>query len=505
LKNLKRLKLLTLILLGLITYSCQNQDDYVTGIQEPISEVDTSKLIDFKGLLVSHRFSTPVEELTQEHTIENLQKIFKKVRVLAAKKKGLVSKNMSDNLPDMETISAGAESVMDQFPFKQVNEVSEENQTIDIENLPIEVKEKLILEGVITKDGYELVEEVNIAEAKQKTQTEANLLMIQKDFPTLTKEQIKENTEIIDAYYAQNLDYVALKEIADKPSEIAGKVAQKQTIKNKFSTKEKTDIGTFICIISEIRNIGDVFVPIGMHGVFGGYSFTGAAYAMAQAKYKSEDSAKNNYGLLGTSNTRRDAYRHIVWSALLAQYYPSISSKNKALNFAKDVGNANEKCGDNLVDGSEMDFHNNTIGRKIWNDNTSYRKFWGMTYGLNRSSYSRLKTIARYYVNYKSCFIVKESGGFTRFPENKATTVYSAPQMQIKIQNTPADVPVYILGPIRENTNPLPVNQYDYSNCTSTDLPWKVKITKYHRWIGYHTYTTYKPCVIKTSQACFEL
>jgi|TARA_B110000240_G_scaffold182865_1_gene216072 hypothetical protein len=55
-RNLKRLKLLTLILLGLITYSCQNQDDYVMGIQDPIAEVDTSKLIDFKGLPVSHLF-----------------------------------------------------------------------------------------------------------------------------------------------------------------------------------------------------------------------------------------------------------------------------------------------------------------------------------------------------------------------------------------------------------------------------------------------------------------
>ena len=243
-----------------------------------------------------------------------------------------------------------------------------------------------------------------------------------------------------------------------------------------------------------------------MHGIFGGYSITGATYAMYLAKDRSVESANNYYGTLTEYDSRRDAYRHIVWSALLAQYYPSISSKHKRLNFAKDVGDANEKCGDNLVDGKEMDYHNNAIGRKIWNDNTGYRKFWGMTIGLKRSSYSKLKSIARDYVNNKSCFIVKTQD-LRSFPENQLTTNYSPEQIQAKIKNTPADVPVYILGPIR-NGSYLPVSQYDYSDCTSSDLPWETQsvytFTMFYRTYTFN-YTIYAPCVRKTTPACYQL
>ena len=183
-------------------YSCSNEKDFPLEIQ--VTEIDTTKLINFGGLLVSHRFSTPKKELTEEHTVLYLKKMFRKVREKAAKKKGLVFKSTSDELPDIETIVAGVERVMEQFPFKQAEDVFKENSTVDIDTIPIEVKEQLILDGILTQDGYSFTEEDRIAEEKQKAQAEANREMIQKDFPTLTEEQIDENTELIDSYYAQN-------------------------------------------------------------------------------------------------------------------------------------------------------------------------------------------------------------------------------------------------------------------------------------------------------------
>ena len=40
-----------------------------------------------------------------------------------------------------------------------------------------------------------------------------------------------------------------------------------------------------------------------------------------------------------------------------------------------------------------MDYHNNAIGRKIWNDDTTYKKFWGFTVGLRNPSNNRLKEL----------------------------------------------------------------------------------------------------------------
>jgi hypothetical protein len=65
-KNVNKLRLTLLMAIGILIYSCQNQDDYSTEIAEPVSEIDTSKLIDFKGLKVNHRFSTPLNELENE-------------------------------------------------------------------------------------------------------------------------------------------------------------------------------------------------------------------------------------------------------------------------------------------------------------------------------------------------------------------------------------------------------------------------------------------------------
>ena len=67
-RNLKKLKLMIIVLTGLLIYSCQDQDDYSPEIAESISEIDISKLIDFKGLPVNHRFITPIENLEIKHT-----------------------------------------------------------------------------------------------------------------------------------------------------------------------------------------------------------------------------------------------------------------------------------------------------------------------------------------------------------------------------------------------------------------------------------------------------
>lgn len=56
-KNVNKLRLTVLMIIGILIYSCQNEDDFSSEMVKPVAEIDTSKLIDFKGLKVNHRFS----------------------------------------------------------------------------------------------------------------------------------------------------------------------------------------------------------------------------------------------------------------------------------------------------------------------------------------------------------------------------------------------------------------------------------------------------------------
>jgi hypothetical protein len=57
-KQLQKLKLLTLILVGLLIYSCQNEEGYSLEKQE--TAIDIANLVYFKGIPVNHRFKTSI-------------------------------------------------------------------------------------------------------------------------------------------------------------------------------------------------------------------------------------------------------------------------------------------------------------------------------------------------------------------------------------------------------------------------------------------------------------
>lgn len=64
--------------------------------------------------------------------------------------------------------------------------------------------------------------------------------------------------------------------------------------------------------------------------------------------------------------------------------------KKPRLDFAKFVGDNNETCSTSNTDSSAMDYHNNAIGRALFDRLTTYRSrtiFWiTITYGLNTPS-----------------------------------------------------------------------------------------------------------------------
>lgn len=197
-----------------------------------------------------------------------------------------------------------------------------------------------------------------------KEELEEKILLLKQDFPTLTDDEIQEKMPLIEEYYHKNLDIITLKKLEEKTS----------------LGKQKNSDYSYIDRIACVADIA--FENHG--GSLGSSALSATAYYEASTKAQSISTAQ--YPNLSGTDTKRDAFRHIIWSALLCRYYYTISSKAPKLRFAKAVGDANEICGDNNDDGKEMDYHNNGMGRELYDRNTPYETFLGMTTGLKTPS-----------------------------------------------------------------------------------------------------------------------
>lgn len=266
--------------------------------------------------------------------------------------------------------------------------------------------------------------------------------------------EIVTNENIINDYYSDNLDYMVLDEIANNPAVYDAIGAQNQRLgKNAVDLMPAWRVS---CILT--------------YALADGYGLVRPAISYGLASLRSIESSSNSYfGSLPESDSRRDAYRHMLWNSLLAQYYFTISSKSRRISFAQLIANANEAsiCGStNNIATREMDFHNNVIGRKIWNDNTSYITIFGATIGLNRTSTSHLKDLAREKIDKYGFFIMKK---------NPMTSVVDFNELEIQslILQTNIDTPVYFtgtIGPVYETSL-----EQEYYNCNEGTTATKSK------------------------------
>lgn len=414
-KKMKQIFLFSLLLGGAVFMSkCQDDtylDDEVSNqeiLQKSKPEKEKGrKKIKYKGLTVNHRFNSTENELKEKHTQKYLKKLYNKLRKKhkKIKNKGVSSKvELIDvDLPSPEAIFQASKVVINEFPYE-----------------PIE--------------GYSLNTNDNI---------DGRLDIIKSDFLGFTEADIVNNNEILDEYYSQNLDYAVLDEIASNP------VKYENNVLSKSASSE-----FFIAACTMARAL--------KHG----YGLVRSTIAYSIAGPKSNSTAKSKYSTLDRTDTRRDAFRHILWSALLAQNYFTISSKSKRLGFSNLVTTKREtSCSDgvgNPLDSREMDFHNNSIGRKIWNSNTDYYYVFGFKIGLKRPSTQKLINLAFSKVEYSSCFIIKDHPDGILFD-------FSIDETRSEIINTFELTAVYIRGPIVPQRI-VDRTTYDYSNCDGNDL-----------------------------------
>jgi hypothetical protein len=334
-KQTNKWQKIALLMLGFIIFSCQDDTNL-----DKATVAETPFLINFKGLPVNHRFATPIEDLQTNHTEGNLKIMYNKAKNSLAKKNGSSYKTIEVALPSPEIIVAATNSVIDQFPYENNND---ENSSV-------------------------------------------NMTMIENDFPTLTSEEIANNIEIIDDYYSQNIDYVVLNEAAK---------LQSSTNKSSKTQKTASGFGDAWCTLTKFQNPWNIVVPIATGFIFktGEFSYVLAVYSLYVSQADATTFAEQEYGT--TSDNKGDAYKHLMWSSLLAHNYFTVSSKSTRLRFSEAISYAYEDCSINKADAREMDYHNNYIGRKLWDDNCGYRKIFGRPVGLRRPDISTLKTKAK--------------------------------------------------------------------------------------------------------------
>ena len=440
-KNVNKLKLIVLMAIGILIYSCQDEFNENTELTEPVSEIDTSKLIDFKGLKVNHRFSTPVNELENKlnFSSESIASRYNRIsKAIHSAKNGVANKNSNtllkeDDEIDEKVILEAKDRVIHLFPYQKTDERDFELPILEtLDSTSLTEEEIIALENRRKLDSIALVNYENDYLEQQAQQANTNFEMIRQDFPTLTEAQIKEHIEVIDNYYQQNLDYVVLEDIAEN----VGLLADKTSIV-KTTTNAKGPVVTTIIISTAIV------------GIWGLVNY----YAAKRSAREAETAARKYFGTAGGGNDRADAFTHITLNVFLAKNYIGIIPiKSIKTAFAKFASDYHENNGNNAVDSKEMDFHNNAIGRQIYKDNTTHSIFY-----ISEPSHARIESIVLNYVNKKSCFLRKT------IKDEQANRDYSETEIQTQIRNTHDNTVVYFKGKIAPPSY-VPIG-FEYSSC----------------------------------------
>jgi len=507
-KNLKKLQLLSFILLiGFLIYSCQDTIEFedietkgTTEITET-TETNTAEVIDFKGLPVKHRFSTPVEELFLEETIvEEFTAKYNRIRrtVYLKTHPNLSSKAAAtvaiadEDLPTGAMIIEGVKMVVDQFPYDLELLEEEEEGGLELIPSPLVEKDSLTVEEYEALTNLQEQDSITLAnyelayQAEKEAKDEANMEMIKQDFPTLSEESIEENIDLIDEYYQKNLDYMALEEVVTHEEEIETSLRQ-----SKLQSSQKTstfDAGSaFAAIVADKKNLNELETCVyykltDRYGMIGGVI---TAYIANKAGEKARGRANSYYSGLHDKLSRLDAFRHAYWNALMCKNYVTSSKvKQRRTDFAAFIAEALYDCGDAYdtpseaidIDARAMDRHNDNVGRRIYARYSRVIKIWGWEF-LKEPSYYKLRKTIKERIHKTSDYIVKE------YPdENQTKYDYTKQEVVDKINQIKDndDRPVYF----RKTIAPP---YYTYSRYG----PWYKR--RYRKITNYPTYHSKDP------------
>lgn len=504
-------KMLFITLASLTIHSCQNELELnETNTKNDIKTTEKVQVIEYKGLKVNHRFNTPIEELElnlDETGNRTMYTHIKRSKTLTPKINGGNTSETLLELPNEDIIVEATKEIVKLFPYSLEKEPLFERHEIHqvLDTLPTEVQTELLKDETITSLLEQEREDLKVHNEKvdefHKNQEKRKMEMIHHDFEGLSDEQIENNIEVIDEYYKKNMNYEILKTYEEKKSELVSRAP-------KANTTAKTNYypNNHACILWKSRTLAN------------GLTIKNAgedATRIANSNFPSS---------MSSSDTRKDAMRHIMWNVLLAKYYFTLSSKRSVrTGFAKRVTDAHEECGSNPVDSKQMDYHNNAIGRDIYWDNTRVKRNWLRIPYVSEASTATYTNDALNRIQNKSCYIVKKKLNDS-YPEKLLSIDEKTLQdIRQKILQTDNETVVYIKGPIANDKNLTKVeDKYDSSACSGSGpfIETRYRVYRTNSWIfrrffrRYYDsstktyripYTWTAPCVEKINVKCFRL
>ena len=144
-------KLLLLALASLTMYSCKDEIQEIseTNTENDLTTTEEVQDIEYKGLKVNHRFSTPIEELKlnlDETGAKIMYTHIKKPETFTSKIYGANNSESLLDLPDKEIIIEVTSEIVELFPYNYEKEPVFQRHEIHtlLDTLPVEVQITLL-------------------------------------------------------------------------------------------------------------------------------------------------------------------------------------------------------------------------------------------------------------------------------------------------------------------------------------------------------------------------
>jgi hypothetical protein len=194
---------------------------------------------------------------------------------------------------------------------------------------------------------------IDVSEVDSLSKEELN--EVSKEFGGISKEEIEENSaEIID-YYNKLMQFQIVETLVDLRT-TKGAYEPDYIKFTTLNLRETLIISRRPALISEYK----------------------------KAAITAWDYTKKNwssfYKDLNFTDNRADAYRHIIWNYLLCKYFADpqktigrITNITECTNYVKELTDAHENYTNNELSHA-MDFHNNYIGRYLFETKANYKK-----------------------------------------------------------------------------------------------------------------------------------
>lgn len=216
--------------------------------------------------------------------------------------------------------------------------------------------------------------------------SEDDIKKLQNDFPKMSEKEIIDNLETISKVYQNEVSSIAFDGIIEACTNQSSLFAQRSA--GDIYLKIDDDIITLAEVAACLKH------PF-------------SAMNLIKQKNKSFELTEKYMKYAEHTDEKSDAFRHAIWNVVMAK--EGWGLKNEKIAWANDFATAHEegKKYDGLA--SEMDLHNNKVGRKYYDSHSSkkYTKilWWKIETGVNEPSYEaacsdiKRKAVSSVFVN----------------------------------------------------------------------------------------------------------